>query len=80
MSRVGVGMLSHDEYRGFFNASKRIWAEEGPLAFYRGYFAYILAITFWMSILPQATDFMFMNMHLIGGGNADPFGMKKPDS
>jgi hypothetical protein len=52
MSRVGVGMLPHDEYRGFFSACKRIWTEEGPLAFYRGYFAYILAITFWMSILP----------------------------
>ena len=79
MSRLGVGLLAHDEYRGFFHACKRIWAEEGPLAFYRGYLAYILAITFWMSILPQATDFMMMSMPLLGGGAADPFGTKKPD-
>ena len=44
MSRMGVGMLPNEEYRGIFSACKRIWAEEGPLAFYRGYWAYILAV------------------------------------
>lgn len=80
MSRIGVGMLPHDEYRGFFSAFKRIWAEEGPIAFYRGYLAYILAITFWMSVLPQATEFMMLSMPLIGGSSADSFGAKKPDA
>ncbi|TNV71969.1 hypothetical protein FGO68_gene13874 [Halteria grandinella] len=70
MSKMGYGLLRNNEYKGFFNACKRIWAEEGAVAFYRGYLAYILAITFWMSVLPQATDFMMMNMPLIGQGNS----------
>ena len=44
MSKLGVGLLRNDEYKGFFNACKRIYTEEGFLAFYRGYFAYILAV------------------------------------
>ena len=80
MSRLSVGLYPQGEYRGFLHACKRIWAEEGPLAFYRGYLAYILAITFWMSVLPQATEFMMQSMPLLGGGKADPFGAQKPDS
>jgi hypothetical protein len=40
-----VGLLSNNEYRGFFHACKRIYAEEGAIAFYRGYIAYILAVS-----------------------------------
>jgi len=37
-------LLKNNEYSGFFNAMKRIYAEEGGLAFYRGYSAYMLAV------------------------------------
>ena len=76
-SKLNVGLLANNEYRGFFHACQRIFAEEGAIAFYRGYLAYILAvsiqktyfpqITFWMSILPQATDFMMLSMPMLGG-------------
>lgn len=38
-------MLKNDEYRGFTHAVKRIYAEEGVIAFYRGYNAYMLAVS-----------------------------------
>ena len=38
-------ILKNDEYKGFFNAMKRIYSEEGFLALYRGYFAYMLAVS-----------------------------------
>ena len=61
MSRIGFGLLRNDEYKGFFNCLRRIVSEEGPLSLYRGYTAYMLAIMFWMSFLPAATDFMMAN-------------------
>jgi len=45
MSKQTSGLLKNDEYKGFFNALKRIYSEEGFLAFYRGYNAYILAVS-----------------------------------
>lgn len=44
MSNLGVGLLKNDEYKGFFNALKRIYSEEGFISFYRGYSAYMLAV------------------------------------
>lgn len=44
MSKVGVGMLGDKEYKGIIDAVKRIFKEEGAIAFYRGYMAYILAV------------------------------------
>lgn len=46
MSKIGFGMLRNDEYKGFFDCVKRIATEEGPLAFYRGYMAYMLAVSY----------------------------------
>jgi hypothetical protein len=40
--------------------------EEGVLSLYRGYTAYMLAIVFWMSVLPVATDFIMNRMPLLG--------------
>lgn len=40
-----VGLIKNDEYKGFFNALMKITREEGVLALYRGYFAYILAVS-----------------------------------
>lgn len=40
--------------------------EEGAVSLYRGYLAYMVAITFWMSVLPIATDFMMNRMPLVG--------------
>jgi hypothetical protein len=52
-----VGLLSNTEYKGFFHACKRIFAEEGPLAFYRGYIAYILAVMdFCLKIIDYLLD------------------------
>ncbi len=45
MSRLGVSLLRNDEYKGFLDAVKRIYREEGALAFYRGYLAYMLAVS-----------------------------------
>eukprot|EP00347_Sterkiella_histriomuscorum_P016067 403354614 len=64
-SKLGYGLLKNDEYKGFFNAVKKIYSQEGFLAFYRGYFAYMLAIMFWMSVLPQTTDFMMNRVPLL---------------
>jgi len=38
--------LKNDEYKSFFNAMRRIYSEEGGLAFYRGYMAYMLAVRY----------------------------------
>jgi hypothetical protein len=51
-SKLSISFLKNDEYRGFFNAMKRIYAEEGLLAFYRGYSAYMLAVSSIISIFP----------------------------
>ena len=45
MSLLGVSLLRNDEYKGFLDAVKRIYREEGALAFYRGYLAYMLAVS-----------------------------------
>jgi hypothetical protein len=44
-SKINVGLLPNNEYRGFFHACKRIFTEEGAIAFYRGSIAYILAVS-----------------------------------
>lgn len=33
-------------------------AEEGALSLFRGYGAFSVAILFWMSVMPLATDFL----------------------
>ena len=38
--------------------------EEGFMSLYKGYGVYSLAILIWMSVLPQATDFLMEKMPL----------------
>jgi hypothetical protein len=40
-----IGLLGNKEYKGFFNAMSRIIREEGFFALYRGYSAYLLAVS-----------------------------------
>lgn len=46
MSKQSSGFLKSDEYRGFFDAFKKIYREEGALSFYRGFNAYIIAVKY----------------------------------
>jgi len=39
-------MLDMNEYKGFFNCTKRIAKEEGFMGFYKGYSAYLLAVKY----------------------------------
>jgi len=56
-----VGMLNKNEYKGYIDAFKRIYSEEGIFrGFYRGYFAFLMAVGIWMSALPLVTDFLMM--------------------
>ena len=47
-------MLSPDSPTGLLQIVKA----EGLSSLYRGYSAHLLAILFWMSVLPMATDFL----------------------
>ena len=55
----GRGITGTSDYpTTFVGIFRRVLAEEGPRALYRGYMAYMLAIVFWMSALPAGTDFV----------------------
>lgn len=53
---MNIGFLKNDEYKGFFNACKRIYSEEGFMAFYRGYNAYMLAVKLTHFVLISLID------------------------
>ena len=40
------------------NCMKTMIAEEGAKSLFRGYGAFTVAILFWMSVMPIATDFL----------------------
>ncbi|CDW89215.1 UNKNOWN [Stylonychia lemnae] len=81
-SNIGIALLKNNEYSGFFNAMKRIYSEEGALAFYRGYSAHILAIMLWMSVLPKLTDIMMNKIpilsDIIGNKSESPITTRDP--
>ena len=37
---------------------------EGPTSLFKGYSAHLLAILFWMSVLPMTTDFLMEKLPL----------------
>lgn len=43
-SKINMTFIANDEYRGFFDAVRKIYSQEGVTALYRGYFAYMLAV------------------------------------
>jgi len=51
-------MLKENEFKGFWSCMKRTVKEEGARGLFRGYSAYMLAISLWMSVLPHATEFL----------------------
>jgi hypothetical protein len=61
---LNAGLLSNTEYKGFFHACKRIFAEEGAIAFYRGYIAYILAVI--LLSLPIFLDYLLDEYFTLG--------------
>ena len=61
-----VGMLSNDTYKrgSFFSCFSEMIKTEGSLSLFRGYSAHMLAILFWMSLLPVATNFLMTKLPL----------------
>jgi len=51
-----TGLLGNSEYRGIFEAMKKIFNEEGFLAFYRGYSAYMIAVRFFLKFTDPFLD------------------------
>ena len=66
MSSLKGGLLENKEYKGIINCFSRIVKEEGPLALYRGYSAYMVAILFWMSVLPLTSEYLLMRIPFMG--------------
>ena len=52
----GRGFPEMGSEASMLSIAKRIYAEEGPRGFYKGYMAYIFAIVFWAAALPTSTD------------------------
>jgi hypothetical protein len=60
------GFLPNDIYRRgrFSSCMATMVREEGPLSLFRGYGAFTVAILFWMSVMPLATNFLMEKLPL----------------
>ena len=72
---TNTGFLSNEIYKKgrFLNCMKTMIAEEGAKSLFRGYGAFTVAILFWMSVMPLATDFLMEKLPIF----IDPSKMPK---